>query len=321
MLARSPARSGPAPAATHDPRATAPAVDARGNAAAAADLAVSDGQGESEVATSHLGYKVDKAEDGTSRDPEQRDGVLPFDAKGDWDANAILSALTQVDDDGATQVDGMRCAAVSTLAAHILAGPMKIVAVAASVLPQAILRAAKPDEYGFQPEVAKALQSMIPTLAGLPGKIVKKTATYQDLRRLSDCMKLCVDPDPTSGTSAKEYADLMAIGGGTASFVGANKKGWSDAKDFADALKKEGAQATYVLSVGTADNKPDVTNHAVNMGLDRSGQLFLYDPWPREGKQMLSWSSDQALIKPYFENTEGIDRVWRVRTRMPATTS
>ena len=71
---------------------------------------------------------------------------------------------------------------------------------------------------------------------------------------------------------------------------------------------------TYAVpAVGTNVSQPDRTNHAVNLGVDGSRAVYLFDPWPKEGKQLMMWSSDQDLIEPYFENTAGADRTWRVR--------
>jgi hypothetical protein len=71
-----------------------------------------------------------------------------------------------------------------------------------------------------------------------------------------------------------------------------------------------------VLAVAAKDSEPHRTNHAVNLGLDNSGKVYLFDPWPKDGKQFMHWGTDRAMIAPYFQTADHQDRTWRVQEVM-----
>ena len=265
----------------------------------------------------HLGYNPDYST-GEARDPEQPVGTLPFEQSGGWDANEILSNLTQVDADPLTLTDGIRCAAVSTLAVHVQGGPSSVADVASSIAGQMLAKAATDATVALPVGVAENLEILAPIIASLPDRIQDGSATYQDLQRLSHAMKLLVDSDVSSGTSADEYDALTGLGGALNYYVGQNKTGLGGAQELVDTmLLTENLFNTYfILSVGTNDAEPGSTNHAVNLGIDGSGKVYFYDPWPREGSQLLFWDSDMDEIRLYFETTTGVDRVWRIRELM-----
>jgi hypothetical protein len=269
----------------------------------------------------HLNYRTTGS--GTNkRDPEQQDGTLPYsNDKKSWDANEILKHLTQVDNDAQTINDNKRCAAVSTLAVHIQGGPSSVLSVATSTFASLKTKSVLDFLSSASAEVKQYYATMSTALLGIGKRLGAGAATYQDLRRVSDAMKLAVDADPSSGTSASEYPDLAGLGGGLQAYVGMTYKGLGKADNLANTLGQLGSSDWLpdmhcVLAVGTNDSKPDRTNHAVNLGIDKSGKVYLFDPWPRDGKQIMHWGSDAALIKPYFETTDGKDRTWRVREVM-----
>jgi hypothetical protein len=268
----------------------------------------------------HLGYRT-TTENGQTRDPEQKDGGLPYISGGGWNANEILTHITQVDDDAQTINDGKRCAAVSTLAVHIQGGPASVLRVANAVLVNLASSAIMSFLSSASEQVKQYYQDMSLALVPIIGRLSDNTATYRDLRRVSDAMKIAVDADPNSGTGASEYPKLAGLGGGINDYVGQDYSGLDEANTLASLLGTLGSSDLLpniyaILAVGTNDSRPDRTNHAVNLGIDSSGKVYLYDPWPRDGKQIMMWASDAALIKPYFENSESTDRTWRVREIM-----
>lgn len=289
-----------------------------GNAAMQDRLNGQDGEGAGN--SHHLGYRT-TTENGQSRDPEQKDGGLPYNSNGGWNANEILTHLTQVDNDAQTINDGNRCAAVSTLAVHIQGGPTSVLRVASAALVDLGSSAIMSFLSSASDQVKQYYWDMSQALSPIITRLGDNTATYCDIRRVSDAMKLAVDADPNSGTGASEYPELAGLGGGLQAYVGQTYSGLDEANNLASLMSALGSSSLLpniyaVLAVGTNDIQPDRTNHAVNLGIDKSGQVYLYDPWPRDGKQIMMWASDTALIEPYFENSANTDRTWRVRSLM-----
>ena len=254
--------------------------------------------------------KTDK-KTGEKTNPEQKDGKLPFKCPISWDGGKILSELTQIDDDPLTITDNKRCAAASVLATHIVAGPVSVGKVATAtyvrMMCQLALASDMPDE------VATNFKSLADVIAGIPARIAKQTVTYKDLRRLAHCMKLSVDFKKDSGTNTKEYKKLTGIGGGARASVGKTYTGFADLKKLAKGVKALKTWS-YILAISTKSKEDGSVNHAVNLGYD--GTVFLYDPWPRKGSQMMYFGKDDADIKEYFEAPDGTKRTWKTRELM-----
>ena len=268
----------------------------------------------SQPSTHHLGYKTSGW--GTNRkDPEYARGAL-FDATGKWSAQTILSNLTQLDVDSETLADGQRCAAVSMLAVHIMGGPAAVAKVAQDVSVQMKEQMRRRGQGQIPPEVRSAMRTMRPTIEQLPQLLSDKVATYEQLHRLAECIKLVVDKDTKSGTANNEYKKMMRLGSADARYLGRKQSGMAAADNLVQQLQETGTESAYVLAIGTDDKQPDQTNHAVTLGVNASGQVYLYDPWPRVGKQLLMWSADYEQIRLYFETTAGVDRGWVLEVRM-----
>ena len=204
------------------------------------------------------------------RDPEQTDGTLPFEDDGTWDANDILIGLTQVDDDSDTLNDNNRCAASSVLAFHVQAGPPAVSAVATDVATQ-MQGQIDTRPAGMSDAVFTSFQTLQPVIAGIPGRITAKDATYQDLRRLANCMKLVVDPNPGDGTQVSEYPTLAALGGKSAELCWADLTGQSQLETMASQLVEQNRRNYgWILAVSTRATENGSTNHAVTFA--RNGQ-------------------------------------------------
>ena len=275
------------------------------------------------------------ATDGTS-DPEQKDGVLPFTDAG-WRADEILSNLTQVDNDPLTITDHYRCAAVSVLAVHVQGGPSSISKVASSTtqkmkkdiadIPVILQRRLTGQDANTMAKVElynitlTNLRALLPVIQGIPGRVSGKMATYQDLRRLSHAMKIVVDPNKNSGTSSLEYDELVDIGDAAdptseplKGYVGKEFKGFSKLEQLVTTMQ---AASTYpfsfVLSINMTSDASNGTNHAVNLGKNASGKIYLFDPWPRQGSQTMLWDSSRNDIKDYVVAPSGADKSWKVQ--------
>ena len=257
-----------------------------------------------------LEHNVTKV-DGQRVDPEQRDGVLPFTADG-WNADQILSNLSQVDNDSLTLTDNVRCAAVSVLAAHIQAGTSSVIKVAN----QTSTRMKAQSQEGRVPEeVLRNFQALESVISTMPNRIGNQQATYQDLRRLSHCMKFVVDSDARSGTDTAEYEDLTGIGGALHQEVGKSYKGWNQLKALVSVLQAD--EATGISLLLSVEIRHELmvssTVHAVQLGKDQAGGVYLFDPFPRQGSQMMKWGVDDADIRDYVETSEGKGRTWKIK--------
>jgi hypothetical protein len=95
--------------------------------------------------------------------------------------------------------------------------------------------------------------------------------------------------------------------------------GWEDAKKVAESLKNSQEKRAYlILSVTTDEDETNLTNHAINLGLDGQGKLYLFDSLPRKGSQILMWDSNLKDIKDYFQTPEGMPRRWIIREYLNA---
>jgi hypothetical protein len=275
------------------------------------------------------------------QDPEQKDGVLPFLDNG-WNAKEILENLSQHDNDPMTVVT-QGCAAVSILSAHIeQGGPAGVSKIAKETHGrmksqitrlkeitkdneslQAYLSQASANARDDPKEVLTNFITLEGEIAAIPGHNTSKKTTYQELRRLAHCMKLTVDWDITGATGKAEYGDLASLGDALGSYSGQTYKGWDAAKTLVKNLKTlDQGPFSLILSVPIDDTtrvnrktkkKENRTKHAVNLGIDKEGKAYLFDPYPRKGKQRLMWDSDQADVRDYFVWPDGKGREWKIK--------
>jgi hypothetical protein len=272
------------------------------------------------------------------QDPEQAVGVLPFLGKG-WNAKAILENLSQLDKDPLT-VTTLGCAAVSILSAHIeQGGPAGVSKVAAQThkkmksqiiaLTQITKDAESIAAYKSQAkrnakddpnDVLKNFIALEAEIGAIPARNSGKKTTYRELRRLAHCMKLVVDWNITGGTNSTEYRELASLGDVLSSYIGKKYKGLAAAVALIDSMKKlDQGPFSLILSVPFGytvkkkSKKTKVIWHAVNLGIDQDGKVYLFDPYPRKGKQRLMWDSDQEDVKDYFVWPNGKGRKWRIK--------
>lgn len=250
-------------------------------------------------------------------DPEQGNGRLPFGGGG-WDATALLSQLSQVDNDASTLADSHRCSAVAILAGHIQAGPAAVSAVATDTA--RILSGMVAEQNQLSNDVRAALTTLIPSITALPGRLTSQRATFQDLRRLSEGMFLSASPDPSAAPTTDAQEQIASRGGGVVTMLNQMNAGFAKVEELAGVLPQAGRMAV-ILSINTntqsgvapEDLAGSIGAHAVTLGANAAGQVYLYDPWPRSGSQILLWDSNRREIQDYFEERDGTQRLWRAQ--------
>ena len=244
-------------------------------------------------------------------DPEARagSGALPFTETG-WDATAILENMTQLDTLAATTSDVSRCAGQATLAVHIPAGPSSVAAVAQDVVTR--IRAQVASQQGAYP--APPLAGLLPTLEALPARLSGRTATWNDLGLLAHAMKTLVSPLFLNGCEPDPVQEMATLGGGRRAELQGQHRGWAAVEALVAALCAQG-NLSAVLGVGITEH--GTIDHAVTLSVE-DGDVILYDPAPRQGRQRLRLSTDERDIRDYFEAPDGAARLWRVDSALGA---
>ena len=258
---------------------------------------------------------------------------------GGWDPQYILSNLTQVDEQAThTLYEGSRCGASSLLAVHIQSGSDAVRAVAR-------------DAYGQLRNVAELDGQVLADILAL-GTQHPVDLTFRHLSSLQEGLYIIANTpdnadnaeqgDMGAATSQTEMdrLDLMGQDG----YGGVRPAGWFDSSSDAErgttgqaaALnlplpggRQEGASGLdtmahallsfrnvgYVLAVPVPGQDPHGSlGHGITFGVDSSGRVYAYDPWPREGSQLMQWSSDRAEIEQYCQG------LWAVMDRVGGAT-
>lgn len=282
-------------------------------------------------------------------DPEQvsLNRAVEIRADDTWDADAILNNLTQLDQAQETTSDEIRCAAHAVLAVFIQSGPQAIPSVAKNTAARLRLSLEK---FTAMPTSIKAnIQEILPTLDNLPACIAARQLTYRHLQRLAHGLKLAaqlsVDYDAVdqgvgnrqifsmaeAGNPDEQVSDEVVINsartpvaeelGGTGfatNYDGVVPANWSEVKDMMDALWPGQA---YILDITMGRVAPGTTvanmryNHAITLGCSDRG-VYIYDPYPRQGDQVIYFTSDPDAFKEYFIEPDGTFRHTRFATRM-----
>ena len=132
------------------------------------------------------------------------------------------------------------------------------------------------------------------------------TATYGDLSLIAHYAKVAMTEKADSLTTGHELGTMVAQVGG----MHASAEPILDQdhfKMFAKSLKPgqrlRPADRDQRSPRRARGNAADQTDHYVVLGKDASGSIFLYDPWPRVGTQLLR-SADPNFWTLFF-NKEG----------------
>ena len=132
------------------------------------------------------------------------------------------------------------------------------------------------------------------------------TATYGDLSLIAHYAKVAMSEKADSSTTGHEVAAMAALVGGMRS-SGEPIQDKDHFAMFARSLKKGESYivlaGTNVLAEGVKTRNLSQVNHYVVVGRDAGGKIFLYDPYPRVGTQLLR--SGDPNFWTLFETADG----------------
>ena len=132
------------------------------------------------------------------------------------------------------------------------------------------------------------------------------TATYGDLSLIAHYAKVAMSEKADSSTTGHEVAAMAALVGGMRS-SGEPIQDKEHFAMFARSLKNGESYivlaGTNVLAEGVKTRNLSQVNHYVVVGRDAGGKIFLYDPYPRVGTQLLR--SGDPNFWTLFETADG----------------
>ncbi len=273
-------------------------------------------------------------------DPEARDSSkLPWTQGGGWDHSQILSVWSQIDGNDSTITDEVRCAANAALAPRIVQGAESVIAFAVELLAKAETVAQKPnvpDEYRdrlymmrmplsfaiaslrsshyyhktIEPAGPIGPDPMLGFLDPMPAYFADP-ASFSDLSIIAEATKRLVSVKEEGLSNAQEAANMHAINADGTVAIGEQVESRKEMDEFLGKLLPGQA---YMVLVDTGRGTPDKnhvhqkeeSDHFITLGRepqDKGGRLYLYDPYPRTGSQIiyLDGSNKEALFWPYFE--------------------
>ena len=242
-----------------------------------------------------VNYNV-QDDNGQHADPEEMDGVLEFTEDG-WDGIAIGQRVSQINS-ATPHFDESRCVEASFLVGLIQRGPSALRGMIENYLAryrQGLRSNATPEN------VKRWYRHSIRLLSPMVGRIDDQTLTYTDLAVIMQEM-YDVYGEGDLGTRWAVGDNMAAREGYTVTVVDTDIFIIEDAATMAQALEPGELLSCRVESEssGTGDY-----NHAIHLGRHpETLQLYLYDPWPVSGDQMIIVSDDLHEIDHYFSNRE-----------------
>lgn len=241
------------------------------------------------------------------RDPNAR---LPYRGRNGWDARRILTTLSQIDSDDTTQTDLVRCAVTSFLAIHINSGPGAVASVAINTV-NAFADYFRAHNRNWSAPERERNTVLLRDLAQGSGRLSVHQGTYRDLQHLANGMKIVVPSGEHGATVNSDYETLGSLGGAMSEM----NTSYSGLDGLEGLLGQIGEHRNNACIVGINQHEGEVegVNHAIVLGCDPSGRVYLYDPWPRRGSQILYWPSARRDIEDYFQSRDGTNRPWVVK--------
>jgi len=291
-----------------DPHPYTADPDRSNNVAFSEPLRVTDDRGNGAIDPA-FGYTEEAADQARAITDDKLPYLTPY-MGSDWDAEAILSQWGQVD--GYTpggvasmDTDEVRCGPTSALAAAVLKGPRTVQGVCrelGTILTERI-NALRGQQFTGDAEVAR-LQSLL-SLTGASllltgGPVINLSlswGTFRDLGIIAHCMKLAMTDSSQAATTGEQVMDMADLGMDVerADLTNAH---FTARGPFEAALGQLAPGESYMVSVDT-DRQPDrwqdehltgELNHWIMVGAKEGSppdapEVFLYDPYPRDGKQ------------------------------------
>lgn len=251
-----------------------------------------------------LTYNDAAIAEGKGLDAQTLPWMTPGKQEGGWNSEEILGKLTQIDEnDTVTFTDKVRCGANSVLAVAITRGPLDTEAFARGIMLKALAQSENASLPGDRRKTGKDVYGLIwPAIRA----VGNGTATYGDLSLIAHYAKVVMSEKADSSTTGHEVAAMAAILGG----MRESGEPIQDKEQFSMFARDLKRGNSYILLVGTNVLAPGVmtrnlsqVNHYVVLGKDANGKVFLYDPYPRVGTQLLR-SSDPNFWT-LFETADG----------------
>jgi len=232
--------------------------------------------------------------DGRFTDPEQAAGLLPFIEDG-WDGMQIARNLSQLSP-GTDPDDNVRCAQTSFLAALVLQGPTALHGMLENYLGRyrhGLRQLTTPER--IKRWYRRAIRHLRPLLA----KIEDQSLSYEDLSTiLSEMYDVYGDPsgttflDPALNMVRREGYDVTEM----------SMEGITQEEAAAEAQNLEPGEFLW-CHVEASKGGTGEGNHWIHIGRDpNEGGLYLYDPWPMSGDQLVQCNESLSEIEHYFQN-------------------
>ncbi len=250
-----------------------------------------------------LTYTKAAEAEGTGLDAQKLPWVTPGRQERGWNSEEILSKLTQVDESGVTFTDAVRCGANSVLAVAVTRGPLATEGWARGIMLKALAQGEDTSLAADRRQTGKEVYQLIwPAIRA----VGNGTGTYGDLSLIAHYAKVVMSEKADSSTTGHEVAAMAAILGGMRE-SGEPIQDKEQFAMFARNLRKGDSYillaGTNVLAAGVMTRNLTQVNHYVVLGKDENGKVFLYDPYPRVGTQLLR--STDPNFWTLFETADG----------------
>jgi hypothetical protein len=250
-----------------------------------------------------LTYTKAAVAEGKGLDAQTLPWTSPGKSEAGWNAEEILSKLTQVDESGTTFTDEVRCGANSVLAVAVTKGPLTTESFARGVMLNALHQS---EDKKLSAERRQTTRDVYDKIWPAIRAVGNGTATYGDLSLIAHYAKGAMSEKADSSTTGHEVGAMAALVGGMRT-SGEPIQDKDHFAMFARSLKKGESYivlaGTNVLAEGVKVRNLSQVNHYVVVGRDSGGKIFLYDPYPRAGTQLLR-SSDPTFWT-LFETADG----------------
>lgn len=249
----------------------------------------------------------------TGPDPENPGPTtrLPYrgvDAGSDWDGAAVLARWTQLDGDPNTHSDPFRCAANAALAPRILAGMPPTSDYGEALREEGIRKAADPMFASKKDDMVKAGAQASIAAANLRLAF----GTYGDLSRIADAGKRIVTENPLGSSSAVEAGRLNTVAStGRQDVDSARPRSIEQVYELCAMLRPGQAWTVLIDLEDVEATDPSQTDHVITVGCfpnklpEERDAIYLYDPFPRTGSQLVLKDSQIDLFRSYFERSMG----------------
>ncbi len=241
-----------------------------------------------------------------------------------WDPASMLAGMTQIDGNGGTQWDGVRCGLATALATRILAGPEAVDRLLADLARRARDGSIPNSSAGPPPMVGRfTVDQYIARLGTLRDRLENMSLDHGDLGMIQELMfegygKIGPPPNWTywqDGPGTPGYQRVLELGGGVdpgggrigAPNGGNNQFTQSNRATVVQHTNALGPGESITLGVAEFGGSAD---HFIAVGRDPSGRVYLYDPWPHTtggapgtpAPQLVYYDQNPQMFDYYLDN-------------------